>query len=92
MMDDLSALYLNGQGMNLHPNLVKVFSRVVQQIASATDLRDLYAAKGRRMEKLRGRREGQYSIRLNDQYRLIFTVIEDAFGHLIVIIEICDYH
>lgn len=56
--DDLYDLYLTGQGMNLHPNLVKVFSRVVQQIASAADMRELYTVKGRRMERLKALAKG----------------------------------
>lgn len=90
--DKLAVLYANGQGMGLHPDVIKVFSRTVQQIASANDLRDLRAVKGRRLEKLKGDREGQYSMRLNNQYRLIFTIEEDTHGNLVTIIEIVDYH
>ncbi len=51
-------------------------------------LRDLAAVKGNRLEKLKGDREGQYSIRINDQWRICFVWNEgDAFD-----VEIVDYH
>ncbi len=42
-------------------------------------------------EKLRGDREGQHSMRLNDQWRLVLR-IEVAVGKTAVIIEVVDYH
>jgi len=52
------------------------------------DLRDLRIAPGNRLEKLRGSRKGQYSIRINDQYRVCFLWRSgDAFQ-----VEIVDYH
>jgi proteic killer suppression protein len=90
--DDLKSLYHTGYGMNIHPNVVKAFIKVVRIIDTAQDERDLRAAKGRRMEKLAGDREGQYSVRLNDQYRLIFTVERDDEGNYVFIIEMIDYH
>lgn len=55
---------------------------------AAKDLRDLSAVKGSRLEKLRGDREGQYCIRINDQWRLCFVWQNgDALDA-----EITDYH
>ena len=55
---------------------------------AATDLRDLRIAPSNRLEKLRGSRKGQYSIRINDQYRVCFLWRSgDAFQ-----VEIVDYH
>lgn len=45
-----------------------------------------------RLERLRGDRLGQSSIRLNDQWRLILRFEEDTNGKVIAIIEIADYH
>jgi len=90
--DNLAMLFHTGQGMRLHRDVVKAFVKVVRIIDAAQDERDLRVAKGRRMEKLTGDREGQYSIRLNDQYRLIFTIEHDEEGSILVIIEIVDYH
>jgi proteic killer suppression protein len=54
----------------------------------AEDLRDLLAPPGNRLEKLRGNREGQYSIRINNQWRICFRWENDrAFD-----VEIVDYH
>jgi toxin HigB-1 len=55
---------------------------------AAGELGDLIAAPANRLEKLRGNREGQYSIRINDQYRVCFVWREgDAYD-----VEIVDYH
>ena len=54
----------------------------------ATTVRDLAAIPGNQFEALKGDRKGQYSIRINDQYRLCFRWKDaDAFD-----VEIADYH
>ena len=55
---------------------------------NAADLNDLSVPPGNRLEKLSGNREGQYSIRINDQWRICFAWDEgDAYE-----VEIVDYH
>jgi proteic killer suppression protein len=55
---------------------------------TATSLNDLRSPPGNRLEKLAGRRNGQYSISINDQLRLCFRWIDrDAYDA-----EIIDYH
>ena len=55
---------------------------------AAISLNDLASIPGNRLEKLSGDREGQYSIRINDQWRLCFTWREgDAYD-----VEVWDYH
>jgi proteic killer suppression protein len=54
----------------------------------ADSLRDLYAPPGNRLEALKGPRLGQYSIRINDQYRICFRWEN---GHAYDV-EIVDYH
>ena len=55
---------------------------------AAGSLRDLRVPPGNRLEKLSGRREGQYSIRINDQWRVCFEWRGgDAYE-----VEIVDYH
>lgn len=57
-------------------------------LQDAEDLQDLLAPPGNRLEKLRGGRDGQYSIRINDQWRICFRwENNDA-----VDVEIVDYH
>lgn len=55
---------------------------------SAADLRDLKSPPGNRLEKLRGKLKDYYSIRINDQYRIIFRFYEGHAYH----VEITDYH
>ena len=54
----------------------------------AVSLQDLRVPPGNRLEELKGRRKGQHSIRINDQWRICFVWREgDAFD-----VEITDYH
>jgi proteic killer suppression protein len=63
------------------------FRRLVQ-IDNADELRDLASPPANRLEALKGTRSGQYSIRINDQYRVCFRWESgDAFE-----VEITDYH
>ena len=54
----------------------------------AEDLRDLLAPPGNRLEKLSGDRKGQYSIRINDQWRICFSWHDQQA----IDVEIVDYH
>jgi proteic killer suppression protein len=58
------------------------------RLDSATSLEDLRALRGNRLEALIGNRKGQFSIRINDQYRICFNW--EAKGPADV--EITDYH
>jgi proteic killer suppression protein len=72
---------------------VKAFFRVMQMIADAIDERTLRGFKGLRMEKLHRPPHNQYSLRLNDRYRLIVQIEEDVDGSMyLLIIAIEDYH
>lgn len=62
----------------------------LDRLEAATGLRDLAAFPGNRLEALRGDRKGQYSIRINDQWRLCFSWPEGSPGP--VDVEIVDYH
>ena len=58
------------------------------RISAATSLEDLRELRGNRLEILYGDRVGQYSIRINDQYRICFQWVEEnAYD-----VEIIDYH
>lgn len=76
---------------------VKEFSGVARQaetrldrLESATSLEDLAGLPGNRPEALKGNRQGQYSIRINDQWRICFEWPEGSPGPINV--EIVDYH
>ena len=62
--------------------------RKLDQIHAAASISDLRVIPGNRLETLAGNRSGQYSIRVNDQWRICFRWLErDAFD-----VEIVDYH
>lgn len=66
----------------------QVARRKLRQIDSATELRDLAAPPGNRLEPLHGDRKGQHSVRINDQWRVCFTWRDgNAYE-----VEIVDYH
>lgn len=73
------------------PAVIKSYRKKVQLISAAADERDLYALRGLRLEKLKGDRLGQSSIRLNDQFRLILTFTTEG-DRTAVLLEIVDYH
>jgi toxin HigB-1 len=61
-------------------------------LRAAPDERTLRNWKSLHYERLKGDRDGQRSIRLNDQWRLIFSLDESARPPTIIILEIEDYH
>ncbi len=69
-------------------DLLRVMLRKLVVIDSAERLGDLRVPPGNRLEKLRGDRAGQHSIRVNDQWRICFRWRDgDAYD-----VEIIDYH
>jgi proteic killer suppression protein len=66
----------------------KAARRKLVYLDSADDLRDLRAPPGNRLEALHGKRIGQYSIRINDQYRICFKWAKGNAND----VEITDYH
>lgn len=73
-------------------DVVRAYRRRMQQIRAFSDERDLYALKSLHCEKLKGSREGQHSIRLNLQWRLILEIRGNHPCKVIGIVEIADYH
>ena len=69
-------------------SIVKVATRKLAQLEAAATLEFLRSPPGNRLEALKGDREGQYSIRVNDQWRICFRWT--AAGPEDV--EIVDYH
>jgi proteic killer suppression protein len=58
------------------------------RLGAVTSMQDLQEIRGNRFEKLKGERQGQYSIRINEQYRICFKwENENAMD-----VEIVDYH
>ncbi len=72
----------------LPKNLHKKAQAKLARLGAACSIRDLREIRGNRFEALEGKRKGQYSIRINDQFRICFEwEKEDAMD-----VEICDYH
>ena len=74
------------------PEIVRAYRKRIQQIRASRDERDLYASKGANFEKLKGDRLGQFSLRLNLQWRLILRLKKDGQYAIVAIVEIVDYH
>lgn len=72
----------------LPQSIQRIALRKLIMIDSSKSLEDLRVPPGNKLEPLYGDREGQYSIRINDQFRICFrNVFEDFFD-----VEIVDYH
>jgi toxin HigB-1 len=78
-----------GKSKGMPPgNLRRMALRKLVMVDDAADLRDLAIPPGNRLEALHKDREGQHSIRINDQFRVCFVWCEgNAYE-----VEIVDYH
>ena len=70
------------------PKLWTIATRKLDQLDSVQSLEELKVPPGNRLEALTGNRKGQFSIRINEQYRICFTWEESGPGE----VEITDYH
>lgn len=68
--------------------LWKLATRKLDQIDSAANLNDLKVPPGNRLEALKGDRSGQYSIRINEKFRVCFQWTDQGAAN----VEIVDYH
>lgn len=72
--------------------IIKSTRRKLTILRAAPDERALRNWKSLHYEKLKGKRDGQRSVRLNDQFRLVFTLDEGTKPPKITILSIEDYH
>ena len=72
----------------LPESIQQVALRKLKVLDNAVDINDLLAPPSNRLEKLRGKRQGQHSIRINDQWRICFDWLENNAYE----VEIVDYH
>jgi Plasmid maintenance system killer protein len=68
------------------------FRRCMQIIRSAVDERDFFALRSLNFEKLKGKRQHQYSMRLNEQWRLILELRGKGPAKKVAVIAVEDYH
>lgn len=83
---DTEALYQGGSSRRFRA-IAAVAERRLTQLATVTRIDDLRIPPGNRLEALRGSRRGQFSIRVNDQWRICFRWDGNAYD-----VEIVDYH
>ncbi len=69
-------------------DIQRVALRKLRMLNNARSIHDLRSPPGNRLEKLKGAREGQYSIRVNDQWRICFVWSDGDANE----VEITDYH
>lgn len=90
--DDLEKLYGTPGFVLAHigPELKKAYLKTLNLLEAANSQQDIRAFKALRLEKLAGDRDGQHSVRINQQWRLILILASDSDP--IRIVEIVDYH
>jgi len=81
--------FANGKAVKKWEPFRRQAEKRLRILEAASSLADLAALKGNRLEKLKGDRKEQYSIRINDQWRICFRW-SDTEGASDV--EVCDYH
>ncbi|WEZ84209.1 type II toxin-antitoxin system RelE/ParE family toxin [Rhizobium sp. 32-5/1] len=87
--DKLSLSVANGSVKKGFPaDLVRRAQQLLALLHTTTDLKDMMSPPGNRLEKLSGDREGQYSVRINQQWRICFSWSEGGADD----VEIVDYH
>lgn len=86
--DDAERLFA-GQTVRTLPTDIQRRARLrLQRVVAAADVADLRVPPSHRLEALRGDRRGQYSVRVNDQWRVCFVWTDQGAME----IEVIDYH
>jgi proteic killer suppression protein len=85
---DAEALFHGRFARRLGADVQRMAQRKLRLIHQAEQLTDLAAPPGNRLEPLKGRRAGQHSIRINDQWRICFVWRDGGAEQ----VEIVDYH
>ena len=82
--------FANGQRVQAFSGIERTAERRLRELLAARSLNDLGGVPGLRLERLKGDRNGQWSIRINDQWRICF--VWDASLSRACAIEIADYN
>jgi len=86
--DDARKIFERRRSRRVPADLQRVALRKLAMLDAAEALADLRVSPGNRLKRLLGEREGQYSIRINDQWRICFVWRDgDVYE-----VEIVDYH
>lgn len=82
--------FARGERVKQFESIRRQAEKVLDRFHAATSMADVANYPGHRLEKLKGDRKGQWSVRINDQRRICFLWLEGAHGPSEV--EIVDYH
>jgi toxin HigB-1 len=85
---EAARVYSRESSTKLPGDIQQAALRKLRMINNAKDINDLRTPPANRLEKLKGNREGQYSVRINDQWRICF-VWQGGDAHEV---KITDYH
>jgi toxin HigB-1 len=88
--DSKTRRFAGGQHVREFSGFARQAETRLDRLDAATSFKDLAALPGNRLEALKGDRQGQYSVRINDQWRICFEWPENSPGP--VNVEIVDYH
>jgi toxin HigB-1 len=85
---DTERVFARERVASLSSALQKIAQRKLWMLDAAMSVEDLRVPPGNHLERLKGKRDGQYSIRINDQWRICFSFRDgNAYD-----VEIIDYH
>lgn len=86
--DETEKIFRGEVSKKFPKDIQRTARRKLIYLDDAEDLQDLLAPPGNRLEKLKGDRVGQHSIRINDQWRICFKWLDNKAKD----VEIVDYH
>jgi proteic killer suppression protein len=86
--DKKTERFFAGEVVKEFSSFRKAAERKLTMLDNAANLKDLLSPAGNRLERLKGDRIGQHSIRINDQWRICFVWMVDGPHD----VEITDYH
>ena len=86
--DETEKIFHGKTSNKLPKDIQRTARRKLIYLDDVEDLQDLLAPPGNRLEKLKGDRAGQHSIRINDQWRICFNWLDNKAKN----VEIVDYH
>ena len=92
--DYLEQLYTKGKADDkkhrFQPQVVRGYQKAVKYLIQATKIEDLFPFKSLHFEALHGDKEGRYSVKANDQYRVEFTLSDTPEEPIVTICTIME--
>ncbi len=85
---DTEKFYITGKSKKYPQSIIKIALRKLDYLNAAKNINDLRVPPGNRLEMLKGNFKNQYSIRINKQYRIIFSFEDSNASN----VTITDYH